>query len=593
VSFTDDRLKAAVEAELWISDPTPEDMRGLTSLYAGDDGITDLGGLEHATNLRSLELPDNNIHSISAISGLTNLRVLSLRSNAVSEIGALSGLTRLEELELFENEVSDISALSGLVELQTVNLQRNSVSDLAPLSGLSKLVSLDLHRNQVSDVSPLVGLPSLNWVDLRLNPLSQESCDEYIPQMLENRPGMWVAFYPSMRRKLVLSSTAGGSVTNPGEGEFTYDFEEAIYLQAQADPGFAFTCWSGSYCDPHQNLLITMDDNFTMRANFLCERDTLYVRGDAPGGSACEDGTPERPFDRIQEAIEVAAEGASIIVYPSIYHETIDFLGKSIRLIGMEVNEPQGMAWPVIDAGGVDTVVTFAGGEDANCMLVGFTITGGKGKSIGAIRCTAGSPTVANCIIVGNRTTDPDGVAVLCKDSDATFINCTIGDNYAGEHGSGMGLHDGRAVVVNSILWTSASAGIVADGGDPYVRYSDVKGGWSGRGNRDGDPVFVRTGCWVDPNHPDTTVSPAYPDAVWVAGDYHLKSRAGRWDPTTETWVRDQTSSICIDAGDPRSWVGEEPLPNGAIINMGAYGGTTQACKSYVWPERRSWAGRR
>ena len=467
VCFTDDRLKAAVEAELWICDPTSEDMLELTGLYAGDDEITDLSGLQYATNLQSLELPNNHIHSISAVSGLKSLRVLSLRSNAISEIGTLSGLTSLEELDLFENEVSDISALSGLAELEKVNLQRNSVSDLSPLSGLSKLASLDLHRNQVSDVSPLVGLPSLAWVDLRLNPLSQESCDQYIPQMLANRPGMWLAFYPSMRRKLVLSSTAGGSVTNPGEGEFTYDFEEAIYLQAQANPGFVFACWSGSYSDPHQNLLITMDDNFTMRANFLCERDTLYVRGGAPQGVSCEDGTPELPFDHIQEAVEVAAEGASIIVYPGIYHETIDFLGKSIRLIGMEVNEPQGMAWPVIDGGGVDTAVTFAGGEDANCLLAGFTITGGRGRSIGAIRCAVGSPTIANCIVVGNRATDPNGVAVLCKDSEAAFINCTIADNVAGEYGSGMHLQNGRVIVINSIVWTGAPAGIVAGGGDP------------------------------------------------------------------------------------------------------------------------------
>ena len=39
-------------------------------------------------------------------------------------------------------------------------------------------------------------------------------------------------------------------------------------------------------------------------------------------------------------------------------------------------------------------------------------------------------------------------------------------------------------------------------------------------------------------------------------------------------------TSPCIDAGDPSTLVGLEPLPNGDIINLGAYGGTSEASKS-------------
>jgi hypothetical protein len=45
--------------------------------------------------------------------------------------------------------------------------------------------------------------------------------------------------------------------------------------------------------------------------------------------------------------------------------------------------------------------------------------------------------------------------------------------------------------------------------------------------------------------------------------------------------VKDDVTSPCIDAGDPNSPVGEEPFPNGGRINMGAYGGTAEASKSY------------
>jgi hypothetical protein len=63
-------------------------------------------------------------------------------------------------------------------------------------------------------------------------------------------------------------------------------------------------------------------------------------------------------------------------------------------------------------------------------------------------------------------------------------------------------------------------------------------------------------------------------------GDYHLKSLAGRWDPVSESWMIDEATSPCIDAGDPKSPVLFEPFPNGGIINMGAYGGTSVASKS-------------
>jgi hypothetical protein len=59
-----------------------------------------------------------------------------------------------------------------------------------------------------------------------------------------------------------------------------------------------------------------------------------------------------------------------------------------------------------------------------------------------------------------------------------------------------------------------------------------------------------------------------------------LQSQAGRWDPESQTWVVDDVTSPCIDAGDPSSLLGLESMPNGGIINLGAYGGTIEASKS-------------
>ena len=74
-------------------------------------------------------------------------------------------------------------------------------------------------------------------------------------------------------------------------------------------------------------------------------------------------------------------------------------------------------------------------------------------------------------------------------------------------------------------------------------------------------------------------INPLFADATH--GDYHLQSQAGRWDPNSQSWIRDAVTSPCIDAGSIDSPIGLEPFPNGGIVNMGAYGGTAEASKSY------------
>jgi parallel beta-helix repeat protein len=63
-----------------------------------------------------------------------------------------------------------------------------------------------------------------------------------------------------------------------------------------------------------------------------------------------------------------------------------------------------------------------------------------------------------------------------------------------------------------------------------------------------------------------------------AAGDFHLRSQAGRYHPATDTWVVDTVTSPAIDRGT--GTVAGEPAPHGGRVNIGAYGNTPQASKS-------------
>jgi len=234
-----------------------------------------------------------------------------------------------------------------------------------------------------------------------------------------------------------------------------------------------------------------------------------------------------------------------------------------------------------------------------NCTISSNTVRGDGG----GIYCYANSePTIANCVISHNLAGEYGG-GIDISNGNPTILNCTITNNSAVQRGGGVNLHLIADVsITNSILWDNiASKGsqIAIIDASASVSNSDIQGGQSDvyftiredhgcdectliweQGNIDADPCFVNPGYWADINDVNIVAEPNDLDAVWIEGDYHLKSQAGRWDPNSEEWIFDDVTSPCIDAGDPNSPIGYEPYPNGGIINMGAYGGTLEASMS-------------
>jgi hypothetical protein len=234
-----------------------------------------------------------------------------------------------------------------------------------------------------------------------------------------------------------------------------------------------------------------------------------------------------------------------------------------------------------------------------DCVFIGNTAW----YDGGALRCYEGCyPTVSNCIFAGNKAVIQNGGAIITLKSSPTLTNCTFTANNAARQGGAVFCYAGsHPKVANCILWGNSAADGAqialtyhqSPGHDPStteitVGYSNVQGGheavsleercklnW-GPGNTDANPRFVLPGFW-DPNGTPENAD----DDFCVDGDYHLKSQAGRWNASEGRWTIDDVTSPCIDAGDPLGPIGLEPFPNGGIVNMGAYGGTAEASKSY------------
>jgi len=214
---------------------------------------------------------------------------------------------------------------------------------------------------------------------------------------------------------------------------------------------------------------------------------------------------------------------------------------------------------------GVDTLILL------NCTFIG-NLSAGEGGGI------AGAGTIINCIFSGNsaegegggihipRPPQPMSGNSSSTDQQVTIItNCTIFGNTA-QGGGGIYNSGGGHIPTNSIIWGNSDSNGMGESSQVYgfgiPNYCCIQG-WTGTlggvGNMGDDPFFA------DPNN----------------GDYHLKSQAGRWDENEGRWTKDEVTSPCIDSGNPLSPIGYEPFPNGGVINMGAYGGTTEASKSY------------
>lgn len=117
------------------------------------------------------------------------------------------------------------------------------------------------------------------------------------------------------RKTLTVSATAGGSVTQPGEGNFQYDYGTMVDLNAITDTGYHFVNWTGDiYTIGNVNsaaTTITMDADYAVQANFAVTQYTISASSD-PNGSINPSGAILVNYDANQDFNTVANTGYEV-----------------------------------------------------------------------------------------------------------------------------------------------------------------------------------------------------------------------------------------------------------------------------------------
>jgi len=145
----------------------------------------------------------------------------------------------------------------------------------------------------------------------------------------------------------------------------------------------------------------------------------------------------------IQEGINFAVNGDTVLVQPSIYFENIDFIGKDITVASLFLIAQDSIYinQTVINGNHNGSVVTFENGENYSAVLIGFTITNGFGNGAG-IHCYYSNPSLNHLIISGNSAYLAFGGGIYCNNSSPVIQNVLIAGNTAlGEYASGGGIY--------------------------------------------------------------------------------------------------------------------------------------------------------
>ncbi len=353
----------------------------------------------------------------------------------------------------------------------------------------------------------------------------------------------------------------------------------------------------------YSNPYTTISLSDLLGGNAIKPAATLYVDDDSPGDPApgnpaisdpCEDGSLLHPCDCVQEAINAAKDGNTIIVHQGTYtgfgNRDIDFKGLAITVRSTDPNNPEVVAATIIDCQGSEFEphrgFYFRNSEDSDSILDGLTVINGytsgnwPDECGGGIFCYKAAPTIKNCVITGNKSSKRGGGlwayqsnptvvnctfhnnnsgvwggasyawggAVYSQSSSISFVQCTFSKNLATTYGGGISAYDSEATFTNCTFHCNqASLGGAmriyncTSTLKNCILWNDIPNELYIGGTSPTITFCNIQGGWAGTGNINADPRFADPDN----GDYHLKSQAGHWkfslyirlDPTNDGFI--------------------------------------------------------
>lgn len=177
VTFSDPSLEGAIRDALGQPNGvvTRADMESLTALTANSRGITNLSGLEWATNITSLNLDGNSISNLTPLASLKQVTALSMNGNQVQDASPLHGLTGISYLSLRFCPLTNAAQLSALTNLTVLYIGPATLGNVSFVQGLVRMQSLNFYDCQISNLAALTFLTNLTSLEVQLNPAANYS----------------------------------------------------------------------------------------------------------------------------------------------------------------------------------------------------------------------------------------------------------------------------------------------------------------------------------------------------------------------------------------------------------------------------------
>ncbi len=173
-------------------------------------------------------------------------------------------------------------------------------------------------------------------------------------------------------------------------------------------------------------------------------------------------------YPTIQQGIDAAIDGDTVLVQPGTYVENINFNGKNITVAShyLTTLDTSYISQTIIDGDNDGNVVRFESGEDSTTLLCGFKLTGGYAPYGGGIYCYESGPVLDHLIIsdcLAESYWGGTGGGIYCSKSDPIINNLTISDCSAGSYwgggGGGIYLWNSSATILNTNVMGNTTIG--------------------------------------------------------------------------------------------------------------------------------------